>query len=277
MNLPMLTLSLVLSCAVVGRADVHYVEEVTSSALGQTDEYKTINQVYIKGMRQKIHSRIDASKKAARTLEKQGQSLDTSTILRLDAVDVHEIDHVAQTYVRERLPAAKLVAAKPTPQNPNAPVVKFRVKSMPDTKRIEGILCQRWAADMRARYYEPGTRQVKKENRYLYQAWIAEDFPGYEEIQDFQELQARRTSYPSLISGGLEQLRETVEDYDQLAAQMDSLKGFPMQSVLTVYVSPGGKKKKQIFQLTRTIKSLSYSPLSDTLFLRSKGLKKIVK
>ncbi len=271
-----MVLMLALSHAAVGRADVHYIEEVSSFAVGQTKPQKTVNKVYIKGKRQKVHRRIEADKKMAQTLEKQGQLLDSSTILRLDQAQVYKIDHLARTYVQEKLPAAKPVAAKSASNiNPYEPVIKFRVKPMPDTTRIEGILCHRVAADMRARYYQPNSNKIQRENRYLYQAWVAKDFPGYQDIQKFREAQARETSYPSLIGGGLEQLRDRIEDYERLVDEMKALEGFSMQSVLKVYVKPSGKEEKQVYQLTRTVKSLSYSPLPDAVFQTSKNLKKL--
>ena len=274
MNLLILTLGLMSSWVALSRADIHYVEEVTSAAAGQKESQKTINRVYIKGKNQKVHSVIEADKKVAQFLEKQGQALDTSTILRLGEADIYKVNHVAQTFVQEKLPAAKAVA-KAIPNNPWGPEIKFKVKEMPDTTRIEGILCKRVAADMRARYYQPGTKTLKKENRYLYQAWVARDFPGYKEIRRFQELQAQQTSYPSLIGGGLEQLRGAVEDYQALAEKIEVLDGFPMQSVLKVYITPAGKKEKQIFQLTRTVNALSHSPLSEAEFQTPRGLKKV--
>ena len=273
----LLILVLALSHTGVARADVYYVEEITTKGMskGKGGGQKTTKHVYIKDVRQKVYSQIETSEKLARELRKQGRSLNSSTILRLDKNQVYEIDHVKQTFVQDRLPAFK-AAAKKVAKDPNAPKIEFRVKEMPDTTRIEGLLCRHVAAEMLARYYQPGTRKLRVENRYLYQAWIAKGFSGYREIRAFQDQQEKKTSYPPLTSG-LQQLRDTGEEYDQLAAKIEALEGFPMQSVLKVYTQPAGKKKRQIFQLVRTVKSISHASLPDTVFQVSKDLKKVRK
>ena len=176
-------------------ADVYYVEEVINSGLGaaRRGARKTINKVYIKGKEQKVESSIEAGKETVRNLRKQGQPLEASTILKLDDRVVYNIDRVEHTFRQEKLPAAKPVAGGAS-SSPSAPEISFRIKELPDTTRIAGIFCRRVAAEMRARYYKSGTRKVRKENRYLYQAWIGRDFPGYGEIQRFQELHLRTTS-----------------------------------------------------------------------------------
>ena len=275
MNILLLPLGLLVSWGGASLADVYYVEEVTSSAKGQKGSQKTVNRVYIKDRNQKVRSSIEAGKKMAQVLEKQGQTLESSTILRLGEANVYKIDHVSRTFVEDKLPAAKAVATgKDVHKDTGGPEIQFRVKEMPDTTRIEGILCKRVAADMKSRYYDSTTKKLQKTHRYLYQAWVARDFPGYEEIRGFQTLQARQTSYPSLIAGGLEQLRGTVEDFEALAEEIEVLEGFPMQSVLKVYIRRAGKEEKQIFQLTRTINSLSRAPLSPAEFYAGKGFQK---
>jgi len=276
MKVLLLALGLLASWGSANLADVSYVEEVTSITKGQKGSQKTVNRVYIKGRNQKVRSSIEADKKMAQVLEKQGQALESSTILRLGEANVYKIDHVSRTFVENKLPAAKPVATgKDVRKDTGGPEIQFRVKEMSDTKRIEGILCQHVAADMVAQYYDPATKKLKKTNRYLYQAWVARDFPGYKEIRGFQAQQARQTSYPSLIAGGLEQLRGTVEDFEALAEEIEVLEGFPMQSVLKVYVRRAGKEGKQIFQLTRTINSLSRAPLSPAEFYTAKGFQKV--
>ena len=278
MKVLLLALGLLSSWGGTSLADVSYVEEVTSIAKGQKGSQKTVNRVYIKGRNQKVRSSIEADKKMAQVLEKQGQALESSTILRLGEANVYKIDHVSQTFVEDKLPAAKAVATgKDVHGDTGGPEIQFRVKEMSDTTRIECILCQRVAADMRSHYYDSNTKKLKKTNRYLYQAWVARDFPGYEEIRGFQAQQARQTSYPSLIAGGLEQLRGRVEDFEYLAEKIEVLEGFPMQSVLKVYVGRAGKEEKQIFQLTRTINSLSRAPLSPAEFYTAKGFQKVKK
>jgi hypothetical protein len=125
---------------------------------------------------------------------------------------------------------------------------------------------------MRARYLEPGTQQLRKENRYVYQAWVAKDLPAYQELRQFEQAQSRKTSYPPLIRGGLDQLKDAVDDYEQLAGRIAALEGFPMESVLKVYVTPAGGKEQQVFQLTRRVTSFSYSAVPDSVFEVAKGL-----
>lgn len=260
-------------------ADIHYTEEISNSGLGpkKVGARKTTNNIYIKGERQKIRSQIETSKELAQALEKEGKPLNSSTILRLDAAKLYKVDHLRQTYAQEALPPPAPAAAKPA-AGPNAPEIQFQVKALPDTNRLEGILCRRVAAEMRARYYQPGTKTLRKENRYLYQAWIARDFPGYQEIERFQRLQAQKTSLPPLISGDLEQLKGIVEDYDQLAEKTAAkeLEGLVMESVLKVSVNTG-KGEEQIFQLGRKIRNLSYSALPDSVFEVPKDLNQIKK
>ena len=266
-------------------ADIHYTEEIANSGLGpkKVGARKTTNDIYIRGGKQKVSSQIKPdSKELERVLQKEGKPLNSSTILRLDSAKVFTVDHLRQTYAQEALlapVAAKPAAAKPTATaTANGPEIQFQVKALPDTSRIEGILCRRVAAEMRARYYQPGTKTLRKENRYLYQAWIAKDFPAYQEIVRFQQLQAEKTSFPPLISGDLDQLKGIVEDSDQLAEKTtaEELKGLVMESVLKVFVNTG-KGENQIFQLGRKLRNLSYSPLADSVFEVPKDLNQIKK
>lgn len=262
-------------------ADVQYTEEIANSGIGpkKVGARKTTNSIYIKGERQKVRSQIEAGKELAKALEKEGKPLNSSTILRLDAARLYKVDHLRQTYAQEALPApGAKAAAKAATANPNAPEIQFEVKTLPDTSRIEGVLCRRVAAQMKARYYQAGTKTLRKENRYLYQAWIARDFPGYQEIERFQQLQVQKTSFPPLISGDLAQLQGMVDDYDQLAekAAVKELEGLVMQSVLKVYTN-SGKGEEQIFQLDRKIRGLSYTALPDSVFEVPKDLNQIKK
>jgi hypothetical protein len=261
-------------------ADIHYTEEISNSGLGpkKVGARKTTNDIYIKGERQKVRSQIEASKELTQALEKEGKPLNSSTILRLDAAKLYTVDHLRQTYAQEALPAPAPAAGKPAAAGPNAPEIQFQVKALPDTNHIEGVLCRRVAAEMRARYYQAGTKTLRRENRYLYQAWIARDFPGYQEIERFQRLQAQKTSFPPLISGSLEQLKGIVEDYDQLAEKSAAkeLEGLVMESVLKVFVN-SGKGEEQIFQLGHKIGKLSYTALPDSVFEVPKGLNQIAK
>ena len=276
----LLLVLLVLMGAVAGGADVYFVEEIVNPGFGaeKTGARKTTNKISIKGTRQKIESDIETNKKTAAALQKQGQSLSSSTILRLDRNVVYEIDRSAQTFVQQPIPpaAAKKTAAQKPAQKPGGPQIGFKIEEPGDTTLIAGIPCRRVVAQMRARYYDPKTKKPRRENRYTYDAWIARDFPGYKEIRDFQRAQASKTSYPPLISGGLEQLKETVEDYEQLATELEALEGFAMRSTIRVsVVRPGKEGETQVFRLDREIKSLTYSPLPDSVFDVSRTLTRI--
>ena len=290
----LLSLSITLAAAGTGWPDVFYEEVVVNSGMGsrKAGARKTVNRIYIKGERQRVHSEIEASKKVKKKLRKQGTPLEASTILQLDKANVFEIDHAKQTYLQQRLPPVKrrgaietgipmpeatgkrVAALKPTDKSRE---VSFRTKVMPDTSRIEGILCRRVAAELKARHFKPGTKNVRRENRYLYQAWMATDFPGSGEIEGFLERHKKRTSYPSPIGGGLDQLASSVDDYDRLEKELSALKGFPMQSELKVFTKAAGGKEKRLLKLSRKVNSLTYSPLPDSLFELSKGLRRAAK
>ena len=268
--------------ASLAAADVSYVEEIVNKGVGpkKTGGRKTTNHVYIKGERQRVHSLIETSKSGAEALRRQGGTTDGSTILQLDRANLLQIDNTRATYSRESLPpagtsdeagpgtppAATLAAGGPDRE------VEFRTRTLDDTKRVAGILCRRVAAEMKVQHFDPGTRKVRRQNRYLYQAWVADDFPGYGDLQRFQELQARKTSYPSLIRSGIGGAPEAITDSQSLQEELDALEGFHMQSVLKVFTSQGAKKENQVFELLRTVKSLSSSALPDSLFDVSGGL-----
>ena len=128
---------------------------------------------------------------------------------------------------------------------------------------------------MRARYLDPKTQELRRENRYTYDACIAKNFPGFQEISAFMDLQEASTSYPSLISGGLEGL----EDHEALSEELENaeeLKGFALRATLTVAVKlPGKEKPSQVFRLDREIKTMAYAPLPDSLFHVSKALTRL--
>ena len=256
-------------------ADVYYVEEVVNPGFGKkkTGARKTINKVHIKGRSQMVETRIEASKKTVQALKKQGQSLNTSTILRLDRARVYEIDLVARTYVERTTPPARR-AAKPVAKK-GAPRVDFAVKVPGDTSRVAGIACRRVVAQMRARYYDAKGKKLKRENRYTYDACITQSFPGYPDITSFRALQDTTTSYPSLIGGGLEGL----DDSQALGAELagsEQLAGFALRSTLTATVKKASKKKAiEVFRLQRQIKTLKHTPLPDSLFRVSKSLNRL--
>ena len=242
---------------------------------------KTTNHVYIKGERQRVHSLIETSKSGAEALRRQGGTTDGSTILQLDRANLLQIDNTRATYSRESLPPAG-TSDEAGPGHPSGGQglaaggpdreVEFRTRTLDDTKRVAGILCRRVAAEMKVQHFDPGTRKVRRQNRYLYQAWVADDFPGYRDLQRFQELQVRKTSYPSLIRSGIGGAPEAITDSQSLQEELDALEGFHMQSVLKVFTSQGAKKENQVFELLRTVKSLSSSALPDSLFDVSGGL-----
>lgn len=279
-----LLLAITALCSVVS-ADVYLEEELTHSGIGprKTGARQTVRRIYLKGPRQRMDSRIEASQAVERQLRAQGKRLEESTILQLDSSRVYAIDPVQSVYTREPLPAPKPVLRVPrgVPANrpPEAPAparpdtaadanreIHFRSRVLADTLRLHGILCRRVAAELRARHYQPGTKTVVRENRYLYQAWMAADVPGHEEIRRFRELQRRKTSYPSLLAGGLDQVRDAMDEGDRLSAEIEALEGFPMQSELRVSVKTAAGGETPVFTLSRRIRSLSYTPLPDSLF-----------
>ena len=261
--------------AALAAADVSYVEEIVNKGVGprKTGKRKTTNHVYIKGQRQRVHSLIETSKSGAEALRRRGGTTDGSAILQLDRENLLQIDHTRGTYSRESLPPAgtpdearpgTLPAAKAA-AGPDREM-EFRTRILDDTKRVAGIPCRRAAAEMKVQHLDPETGKVRRENRYLYQAWVADDFPGYRDIQRFQELQARKTSYPSLIRSGIGGAPEAIADRESLQEELDALEGFHMQSVLKVFTRQGSKKERKVFELVRTVKSLSNSALPDSLF-----------
>ena len=270
----LLVCALLVSAASVS-ADVYFEEEVVNRGFGKdkTGARKTTNKIYIKGKSQRVEQLIEADAKTAKALRRQGQSLNTSTILRLDQAQVYEIDLTAQTFVQQKAPPARKAAAKPVTSG--GPQRAIAVKVPGETERIAGITCQRVVAQMRARYLDPKTQKLRRENRYTYDACIAKNFPGFREITAFMALQNASTSYPSVIGGGLEGL----EDHEALSDELENakeLKGFALRSTLTAAVKlPGKEKASQVFRLDRRIKAMAYAPLPDSLFHVSKALTRL--
>ena len=266
---------LFVSATAVG-ADVYFVEEVVNPGFGtkKTGARKTTNKVHIKGRSQMVEKRIEANKKTVRALKKQGQSLNTSTILRLDQAQIYEIDLAARTFVQQKAPPARKAAAKKVAKK-GAPKVDFAVKVPGDTSRVAGIHCRRVVAQLRAKYYDAEGKKLKRENRYTFDACIATSFPGYREIASFKTLQDTTTSYPPLTGGGLEGL----DDYQALSEQITGSKelaGFALRSTLTATVKKAGKKRaREVFRLERQVKAMAYTPLPDSLFRVSKSLKRL--
>ena len=298
-----LWISMTISCAAAAtaRADVSYQEEVVNSGIGpkKIGARKTTNRIYIKGDRQRIHSEIETTAKSGKK-PTHGRPADASTILQLDRSTVLEIDHEQLIYSRRSLPgldrAARLdrggmpgpmgaattrAAAKRRAADKRTAAavdarerkISFRTRALPDTSTINGISCKRIAAELVARHYIPGTKKVRRENRYLYQAWVATEFPGYEEIRRFNQHQSEKTSYPLLASGGLDQLANSVDDYDDLQEKLAEVEGFPIQSELKVFTKAAGQKEKQLLRLQRKVASLTHTPLPDSLFEPSKDLR----
>jgi hypothetical protein len=271
-----LLLCALLASAASAGADVYFEEEVVNRGFGKDKigARKTTNKIYIKGKSQRVEQLIEADAKTAKALRHQGQSLNTSTILRLDQAQVYEIDLTAQTFVQQKAPPARKAVAKPEAA-PGGPQRALAVKVPGDTESIAGIPCRRVVAQMRTRYLDPKTQELRRENRYTYDACIAKKFPGFQEIGAFMDLQDASTSYPSLIGGGLEGL----EDHESLSEGLENaeeLKGFALRSTLTAAVKlPGNEKPSQVFRLDRKIKVMAYAPLPDSLFHVSKALTRL--
>lgn len=279
--------SLLLALQVGVLADVSYVEEVVNSGVGSKKRgaRRTVHEVYIKGARQRVSTDIETSKEMIRVLQNQGATLQGTKILLLDQNRLYEIDRATRTYRQQPLPAAK-PAARPGAGKPAAPTtssasaspdreITVRTRVLPDTMRIAGVLCHRVAAEMTARHYKPGTRTVERVNRYLYQAWMADGFAGYDDIVAFREMQEARTSLAPLIRGGLEQLADVVEDPERLEIELAKLSGFPMQSELKIFTKVGSAKERQLLRLSRRVLRLSHQSLPDSLFRPSRDLKSV--
>lgn len=262
-------------------ADVYYVEEVVNPGSGSKKQgrRKTVNKVYIKGRQQKVESSIETDKETVKALKKQGQALNSSVILRLDKKDVYEIDLDKYVFSQEKIPPPAKVAAKPAAKKnkTDGPEKTFSVKETKEEAVIAGIKCRKVLAKMVVNYRDPKTKKPLKQNRYLYTAWIAKDFPGYKELQAFQKMHEQQTSYPALVSSNIEQLKNTVEDSESLTTELDALKGFVMRSSLKATVKSGKKKETTVFQLDREIKELLHLALADSVFRVSEDFTKIDK
>ena len=268
-------------------ADVSYVEEVVNSGIGSKKRgaRRTVYEVYIKGARQRVSTDIETSKEMTRVLQNQGATLQGTKILRLDQNRLYDIDRATGTYRQQPLPAAKSAApasAGRPAASPKAPAgaspdreITVRTRVLPDTMRVAGVLCHRVAAEMKATHYKPGTQTVQRVNRYLYQAWMADGFAGYDDIVAFREMQKDRTSLAPLIRGGLEQLADVVEDPERLETELAKLSGFPMQSELKIFTKVGSKKERQLLRLSRRVLRLSHQSLPDSLFRPSRDLKSL--
>ncbi len=276
--------SLLLAAQVAAFADVSYVEEVVNSGVGSKKRgaRRTIHQVHIKGALQRVSTDIETSKEMTRVLQYQGATLQGTKILLLDQNRLYDINRSTGTYRQQTLPATKRVApasagkpaASAASADPNREIT-VRTRVLQDTMRIAGVLCHRVAAEMTARHFKPGTQTVQRVNRYLYQAWMADAFPGYDDIVAFRGLQQVRTSLAPLLRGGLDQLTDVVEDPERLETELENLRGFPMQSELKVFAKVGSAKERQLLRLSRRVLSLSHQSLPDSLFRPSRDLKSV--
>ena len=284
-SMRMVVLCLLVLRAVTG-ADVSYVEEVVNSGIGpqKAGARKTTRRVFIKGPRQRVEHDIEADGAVRRSLRRRGQELTGNRILQLDAASLFEMEGSASAYTRQALPAPKAVpsgyqpgqpanmaplpkavATGPSGADPNREI-SFRARTLSDTLRIHGILCHRTAAQMRARHFVPGTRKVRRENRYLRQAWVATGFPGYDEIEAFRRLQEKKTSQPPLVGDALDEIGDTEDEYGRFRLEMSEGEGFTMQSRLQVFVKTGTSDERRIFALSRRITAISHEALADSLF-----------
>jgi len=261
-------------------ADVHLEEELTHSGVGsrRAGAHKTVRRIFVKGLRQRVETRIEASAAVARQLRDQGRQLQECTILQLDSARVYAVDPVQARYTLQNLPAAHKAGADAQAAAADAGAdasreIHFRSRVLEDTLRLHGILCRRVAAELRARHLNPVNGVTVRQNRYLYQAWMAEEFPGLEEIRRFRERQRQTTAYPSLLEGGLAQMGNALEEGDRLAAEVEALAGFPMQSELRVTATATTGRTTPVFTLSRRVLSLSHTPLPDSLFSVSPDLR----
>ena len=262
-------ISLLALTATICAADISYVEEIVNSGIGpaKIGASRTTRNVHIKGEYQCVRDEIKGVKTT-----KVG-----TTILRLDRLSRFEIDHTSGTFTQQTLPpssGAAKIAPRPAANDPNREVT-FDTKTLPETMKIEGIPCRRVAMQMKVRYYVPGTKDVKRENRYLYQAWVATDFPGLADLERFEAQRQAKTSYPSRVAGGLSEFKEAIEDFAGLEKELQGLKGFPLESQLKVFTSTAGSEEKELFRLSRKVSSISQEVLSPAVFEVAQGLQRV--
>lgn len=261
-------------------ADVYYLEEVVNPGTGSNKKghRKTINKVYIKGLQQKVESFIETDKKTVKAMKKMGQPLNSSVILQLDKKDVYEFDLDKFVFLKEKIPLPVKDTAKAVAKKSSSNIKKeFSIKETKEEKVIAGIKCRKVMAKMVVSYRDPKSKKPVKQNRYLYTAWLAKEFPGYKEILSFQKKHEEQTSYPALVSGSLEQLKNTIEDYENLAGELDKLEGFVVRSTLKATIKRSKKKEIPVFQLDREIKEYRYASLADSIFHVPKKFTKIGK
>lgn len=260
-------------------ADVYYTEEVVNPGFGaqKLGARRTRSEVFVKGPRQKVVATIFAADRTAQALRDQGQPLKSSTIVRLDDRQVYEINLENQTYVQKTAPPPDSGAtAARAAKTAGGPRISFEVSPPGDSAVVAGIACRHVVAQMRAEYRDPKSGAVRRENRYTYDAWLGRDFPGYDEIVASQKLHAAATSYPPLVSGGMEQLAGAAEDAPQLAAQLATLEGFPLRSTITVSVLREGRKAAtEVFRLEREVKEFRHAPVADSVFTVAKGISRV--
>ena len=264
------------------QADIYFEEEMVNPGFGKSKAgaRTTVHSVYIKGKTQKVDARLIVDKKTEKALKDQGQPLRSSTILNLGKAEVFEIDLDAQTFVRTNVPPLKTGAAKTARQTTSAlpPKVAFAFKVPGDSSVVAAIPCKRVVAQMRARY--DAGKKSQRENRYTYDACVAEKFPGWSELRAFQALQDSTTSYPALIAGGMQQFSDKVQELDRLQDELRAmeaeLNGFALRSTLTASAQQAGSKRwTEVFRLERQINILRHAPLPDSLFTVPKTLTQV--
>ena len=182
---------------------MYFEEEVVNRGFGKDKigARKTTNKIYIKDKSQRVEQLIEADAKTAKALRHQGQSLNTSTILRLDQAQVYEIDLTAQTFVQQKAPPARKAVAKPEAAT-GGPQRALAVKVPGDTESIAGIPCQRVVAQMRTplpRPQNPKSSAAKTATRTM--PALPSNSPAFRRSGRYGLADAS-TSIPSLIGGG---------------------------------------------------------------------------
>lgn len=268
----------------LAQADLYFEEELVNPGFGKnkTGARTTRHAVYIKGKMQKVDSRILVDRKMERTLKSQGHPLRSGTLLNLAKAEVFEMNFDDQTVVRSRIPARDRGAAKKASKQRKAaqPKIAFAFKTTGDSSTVAGIACKRVIAQMRA-LYNAGTKS-QRENRYTYDACIADAFAGWSELSAFQTLQDTSTSYPNVIGDGLDPLRNQAQDINRLENEIQDmnaeLDGFALRSTLTASVRQARNGKwSEVFRLERRVKSLRHAPLPDSIFTVPKTLTRVKK
>lgn len=266
------------------QADVYFEEERINPGFGKnrTGAHTTQHAVYTRGPVQKVDSRMLVDRDMERSLQRQGHTLRSGTLLDLEKAEVFEMNFDDQTVVRSRIPARSQGAAKSASTRDQAVghPTSFTLSATGERSAVAGIPCRRVIAQMRTRH--AASTGIQRENRYTYDACIADAFAGWSELKAFQTRQDTSTSYPTIVGGGLDPLRSRAQDIDRLEEELRDmnahLNGFALRSTLTASARPNSSARwSEVFRLERRVKVLRHAPLPDSVFTVPKTLTRVDK